>query len=69
MKDCVVPENNHPPFPTEHPFTWKETLINYVKNAVVLYYYARVNIYFCDKERKNPFIHGSKLSNNPNFAL
>ena len=24
MKDCVVPENNHPLPPTEHPLTWKE---------------------------------------------
>ena len=41
---------------------------SYVKNAVVLYYYARVNC-FCDKERKNPFIHVNTVSYNLNFAL
>ena len=59
MKDCVVPENNHPPPPTEYPFTWKETLICQKCCGAIL---------LC-KERKNPFIHGSKLSNNLNFAL
>ena len=40
----------------------------YVKNYVTLYYYAKVNC-FCDKERKNPFIHVNTVSDCLNFAF
>ena len=68
--NCVVPENIYTPSPTEETFALdpRPGKNSYVKNAVALCYCAKDNC-FCDKERKNPFIHVNTVSNNLNFAL